>query len=220
MKHEFFLELISKSGRNDFFLAVSLLFILGGVVNIGITGFLFAIPFLFTFFMLVKHYSRQSKYSLIILVVTVCVFFIWNKPKNTLIFPYLGSKAEVVSGWAYVKTYDSNNLHLIPPENIETWKKNLDSKYLLELVILDKNIELTMDRVELTYPEFVLSLTIIFTDSNGVNYSIFPEELIKGVAINDIKSKQLKGVESYQSTWTEYLGNLMLWPMLPIIIFN
>lgn len=206
--------------HNVFFLAVSLLFILGGVVNIGVTGFFWALPFVFTFFILIKHYSRQSKYSLIILVVTVCVFFIWDKPKNTLIFPYLGSKAEVVSGWAYTKTYDSNSLHLIPPEDIEFWKEQLDSKYLLELVVLDKNIELTMDRVEFTYPEFVLSVRIIFTDADGVNYSIFPKTLIKGVAIGEIKSEQLKGVESFQSTWTEYLGNLMAWPMLPIIIFN
>ena len=206
--------------HNVFFLAVSLLFILGGVVNIGVTGFFWALPFVFTFFILIKHYSRQSKYSLIILVVTVCVFFIWDKPKNTLIFPYLGSKAEVVSGWSYTKTYDSNSLHLIPPEDIEFWKEQLDSKYLLELVVLDKNIELTMDRVEFTYPEFVLSVRIIFTDADGVNYSISPKTLIKGVAIGEIKSEQLKGVESFQSTWTEYLGNLMAWPMLPIIIFN
>ena len=219
MRYEIFLELTSKV-RNVFFLAVSLLFILSGAVNVGLTGFLFAVPFLVAFFVLIKSYSKKYKYSLLAVVAIVCVFFIWDKPNDKIIFPYIGAKAEVVSGWAYAKASDSNYFHLIPPESIDSWQNQSDDTSPLELVILDKNLELTMERVESEYPTLVLSFTIVFIDSNGVNYSIFPETLQKGISLGDIKSAELKGVESFQSIWTRNLGLLMLWPILPKIIFN
>ena len=219
MRYQIFLDLTSTI-RNVFFLAVSLLFILSGAVNVGLTGFLFAGPFLIAFFILIKNYDKKYKYSLITLVAIVCAFFIWNKPYNKIIFPYIGSKAEVVSGWAYVKTSDSNHFHLITPESINSWQDESDNINILELVVIDKNLQLTMDRVESKYPSLVLTLYIFFTDSNGVNYSIYPETLIKAIAVGDIKSDELKGVESFQSTWTKYLGTLMVWPILPMVVFN
>ena len=221
MRYEIFLDLTS-TVRNVLFLAVSLLFIFSGAVNLGFSGFLFAIPFLIAFFILIKNYRKKYKYSLITVVAIICVFFLWNKPNNKIIFPYIGSKAEIVSGWAYVKTSDSNYFYLITPESIDWWQNESDNSYPLELVVLDKSLELTMDRVEpeIEYPTFILSLKIFFTDSNGVNYYIYPEELLKGIAVGDIKSDELKRVESFQSIWTNYLGNLMYWPMLPMMLFN
>jgi hypothetical protein len=211
---------LTSTVRNVFFLTVTLLFILSGAVNVGLTGFLFALPFVIAFFILIKNYNKKYKYSLITVVAIICVFFIWNKPYNKIIFPYIGSEAEVVSGWAYVKTSDSNYFHLITPESIDSWQNESDNINLLELVVLDKNLQLTMDRVELEYPTLVLSFKIFFTDSDGVNYSIYPETLMEAIAAGDIKSDELKGVKNFQSTWTKYLGTLMAWPMLPMIMFN
>ena len=219
MRYEIFLALTS-TVRNVFFLTVTLLFILSGAVNVGLTGFLFALPFVVAFFILIKNYNKKYKYSLMTVVTIICVFFIWNKPYNKVIFPYIGSGAEVISGWAYVKTSDSNYFHLITPESLESWQNESDNINLLELVVLDKNLQITMDRVELEYPTLVLSFKIFFTDSNGVHYSIYPETLMEAITAGDIKSDELKGVKNFQSTWSKYLGTLMLWPMLPMIIFN
>jgi hypothetical protein len=221
MRYEIFLDLTS-TVRNILFLAVSLLFIFSGAVNLGFSGFFFAIPFLTLFFKLIKNYRKKYKYSLITITAIICVFFIWNKPNNKIIFPYIGAKAELVSGWAYVKTSDSNYFYLITPESIDRWKNESDNSKPLELVVLDKNLRLTMDRVEpeTEYPTFVLNFKVLFTDSNGVNYYIYSEELLKGIALGDIKSDELMRVESFQSIWTNYLGNLMYWPMLPMMIFN
>ncbi len=221
MRYEIFLDLTS-TVRNVFFLTVSLLFILSGAVNVGFSGFFFAIPFLIVFFKLIKNYSKKYKYSLITVVAIVCMFFIWDKPNNKIIFPYIDSQAEIVAGWAYIKTSDTNYFYLIAPESIDRWKNYSDNTSPIELVVLDKNLELTMVSVEseTEYPTFITYFKIIFTDSNGVNYYMYPERLLKGIAVGDIKSNELKGVKSFQSTWTKYLGNIMLWPMLPIIIFN
>ena len=63
MKYEIFVDLIP-SVRNAFFLAVSLLFILSGAVNLGLTGFIFAVPFLIAFHPSPNDYWRYTEETL------------------------------------------------------------------------------------------------------------------------------------------------------------
>tara|TARA_R110001583_G_C5365587_1_gene382102 strand:- start:13 stop:465 length:453 start_codon:yes stop_codon:yes gene_type:complete len=150
------------------------------------------------------------------------MFFAWNKSQNSLIFPYLNAGIEIPAEWAYVRVSDSTYHSLIPPEHINSWRADMksDPDYILWLAVSEKSIFATMNRVEVTHEMFVTRLSIIFKDPSGKMYSITPKALIKAVAIGSIKSSDLKGIENFQSTWSHYLGNLMFWPVFPILLFS
>ncbi|MBA6361993.1 hypothetical protein H4J49_19520 [Colwellia sp. BRX8-6] len=95
-----------------------------------------------------------------------------------------------------------------------------DPDYILWLKVSEKSIIATMSRVDISYEMNLTRLNVVFKDSSGMLFSITPKDLIKAVTIGTIQSKGLKGVESFQSTWSQYLGNLMLWPSLPLFIFS
>lgn len=222
MKHEFFLELISDSVRRIFFIVLSIIFILGGAVNIGATGLVFALPFIFILLNKLDYYGKLIKKITIIIMVIVCMFFIWNKPQNAFIFPHLSAEIEIPAEWAYARVSDSTYHPLIPPERISSWRTDMESEpdYILWLSVSEKNFIATMNRVEVSHEMFVTRLRIIFKDTSGKMYSITPKDLIKAVAIGSIKSSDLKGIENFQSTWSKYLGNLMFWPIFPILLFS
>ncbi|MEZ9369131.1 hypothetical protein AB4140_09955 [Shewanella sp. 10N.286.51.B2] len=220
MRLDLLIAFISKPTKDIVFLTVSLLFIFAGAVNLGFTGFLWATPFMVLFFIIIRDYHKRLKYSLIIIVSMVFAFFMWDKPTNKLIFPYLGAKVELVSGWGYQGAAYSNQFYLIKPDNIENWRQRSHTNDPFEVVLFDENVTLTMDRVEISHPSFGLSLGVIFTDANGNEFYISPDSLINSVAIGDILSEQLTGVESTQSAWSNNIGLLMAWPMLPVILFS
>ncbi|TWX45739.1 hypothetical protein [Colwellia hornerae] len=222
MKDEFFLELISESVRRIFFIVLSITFILGGAVNIGATGLVFAMPFIFILFNKLDYYQKFTKNITIVILSIICVFFVWNKPQNSLIFPHLNTEIEISAEWAYARISDSTYHPLIAPEHINSWKTDMKSEpdYILRLTVSEKNIFAVMNRVEITHEMFATRLRIIFKDSSGKMYSITPKALIKAVAIGSIKSIDLQGIENFQSTWSHYLGNLMFWPVFPVLLFS
>ncbi len=222
MKHQFFLELISDSVRRISLIALCIIFILGGAVNIGVTSLAFALPFVFILFYKLDTYGRAIKNRTIIVLSVVCMFFIWNKPQNSLIFPYLNAQIEVPAGWAYMRVSESTSHPLVPPEDINSWKTDMESDpdYILWLKVSEKSILATMHSVEIRYEMNLTRLNVVFKDASGKLFSITPKELIKAVAFGTIQSNDLNGVESFQSTWSQYLGNLMLWPSLPLFLFN
>jgi len=197
-------------------------FVLGGAVNIGITGLLFALPFMSYLFYKLDYFGTFVKNTTIIILSIVCTFFLWDKPQNSLIFPHLGAEIEVPAGWAYMRVSESTSHFLVPPDKINDWKADMESNpdYILWLKVSEKSIISTMSRVDITYEMNLVRLKVVFKDASGMFFSITPKELIKAVAIGTIQSKDLKGVESFQSTWSEYLGNLMFWPSLPFLLFS
>jgi hypothetical protein len=222
MMREYFLELILDTIGRIFFIVISIFFVLGGAVNIGITGLVFALPFIVYLFYKLDYYGTFVKNITIIVLLIVCTFFLWDKPKNALIFPHLGAEIEVPAGWAYMRVSESTSHFLVPPERINYWKADMESDpdYILWLKVSEKSIIATMSRVDISYEMNLTRLNVVFKDSSGMLFSITPKELIKAVTIGTIQSKNLKGVESFQSTWSQYLGNLMLWPSLPLFIFS
>lgn len=219
---EYLRELILDSTGRIFFIAMSIIFVLGGAVNIGATGLVFALPFVVYLFYKLNYYGASVKKTTLITLSIVCTFFLWDKPKNPLIFPYLGAEIKIPAGWAYMKTSENTSLTLVPPERINYWKKNMESDpgYILWLKVSNKSTIATMSSVEITYVMNLTRLHVVFKDASGKLFNITPKELIKAVAISTIKSKDLQGVESLQSPWSQYLGNLMFWPSLPFFLFS
>jgi len=210
--------------QKTFTISICALFIVGGAANNGMTGCLMAVPFLIVFFLKLKSYDTRIRVFWLLLLILICAPLEWNKPKNTILYPYLDTTAKIKSGWGYEKY--SDYYVLISPESIELERK---SKKILPLihsrniVVFDKDIRVKMDRMHVSHSEFQTRLLPVYLADDGAEYLIFSDDLTNGVSTGTIESSPLMGVESLQSSWTMSLSNLMLWPMatafIPLIFY-
>jgi len=205
--------------QKTFTISICALFIVGGAVNNGMTGSLMAVPFFIVFFLKLKSYDTRKRVFWLLLLILICAPLEWNKPKNTILYPYLNTEAEIKSGWGYEK--HSDYYTLISPEAIEfkiKSKKIPPFIHSRNIVVFDKDIRVKMDRMHVSHSEFSTHLLPVYLADDGTEYLIFTDDLFKGVSTGTIKSSALVGVDNLQSSWTISLGNLMSWPMAPAFI--
>ena len=196
---------------------------IGGATNNGFSSFVLVIPFIVIFFVKIKPLCHLYQILLLLFLTIVCSCLAWDKPKNILLYPYLNTEIEVMTGWAYIKTSDAMDYQLIAPSSINFWRDNIrheENYFDDELVILKKTIHLTMERVEALHVGFSTQLKPVFLDVKGNQFTLFSEDLYEGIRLGTIKSSALENVNSLQSKGTKYFGDLMFWPLLPLFIFE
>ena len=220
MKYILLLQFIPKNIRNILTIIVSIIFIAGGSINRGFSGFFWAIPFVVIFYKKLKHYTKYQQIILVAILLFVCVPLGWNKTNNTMLYPYIGSQAVFVAGWGYVQYSDSKYYSLLSPErakNFEIGKYDQDF-YSKPLATIDSALTMKMVEMDYSFADFGHQLIPVFVDSDGNKYKIYSRNFIEEIERGTIRSDDLEGVENFQSQWTEFLQNLMYWPMLPIIL--
>lgn len=206
-------KLLEIKFKDRFILPICFIFILGGAANIGLTSFFMSLPFWILFYWRLCNYKKQTKIIVLLVTILTCSPLI-PKEDNPLFFPDIGEKIQIDSNWVFKKYSDSKYLSL--------WKYDpLDNdSYATSTVQINKTIRLEMIKVSVSHPELGTSLWPVFIDKNGVEYTISESSLIEGVKDGSIISHDLIGTTNLQSRWTFYLGLLMGWPLIPIILLS
>lgn len=94
---------------------VSILFILGGLLNVGCTRYFFAIPFLGVIvFITIKNKSRWCFFWLVLISLLFGIRM-WSFEDNSYIFPINGTVIDLPSTW-YLIDYN-DGVHFIRPTN-------------------------------------------------------------------------------------------------------
>lgn len=219
----FLKKTFSCSSKNIFILIISIVFISGGAVNNGFSWFVPAIPFAVIFVLQLRYFSKKQTIWIVISMIVVCMPLAWNHSKNNILYPYLNTEVRFNSGWGYHQFYDSKYYSLVSPENISSSRKHevLQPKFYSQtLVLLEDSIPMHMSKMSVSHADFGTSLIPVFEDANENLFSIYAVNLIDGIQKGTIESNDLQAVENLQSLLTRCLGNLMYWPLIPIIILS
>ncbi len=219
---------------NILLLSISIVFMAGGAVNNGFSGFFFAIPFMILFLFQLRHFTLIQVMGILCLVLVLLIPLRWNQPENKLLYPYLGSVVEFQKEWGYEHYEDSHYTSLVPPKYAATSFD--DEGRLLDIPTATRDTPTTMRmvRMEVSTADFGMQLKPIFEDSQGQRFSVYSRELFEGIDEGNVVSNDLKKVnrkpvllggftensDPLQSRWSQYLGNLMYWPMAPVIIYT
>ena len=108
--------------------------------------------------------------------------------------------------------------YLFSPERISSSREH--DKSPPEFYIFEEAIQMHMVKMSVSHAELGTELKPIFFFFYRNLFSIFADNLIEAIKKGTIKSNDLQGVEDLQSLWTRCLGNLMYWPLIPMIILS
>ncbi len=215
--------------------SVSVLFSLGGAFNVGMTGFWTAVPFMVLLsFLTFKKNRIVFVYSLVFIL--VCITINLTIYKNPFVFPVLknGVQIEVVSDSLYRKFSDGSG-SFIKPDDVyinEPTKEQKDalnnfsnSDHSSSIEISDSAI-VSHDNMQVVFKlkkEQKLTIKGVHNfggiDSTNMNYlvtelgNMSEEEIEKG-------NIRITPEAAVQSKWSRYLGNLMYWPVFPVVILT
>jgi hypothetical protein len=207
-------------------IVVAVIFSLGGAVNSGWSSFYLAVPFMG--YLIYQSYKKSILIlSLSVLFVIVCIVTSKTLVKNPLIFPVLRGGEVTVVRDGFQRTFYDGSGGFIPFEELtvnepsESQKKIFDdfvtNSEQKSLTYFDSfNITVTkIKKGDIYKVTAVYHQTADFTDNISVVTEIGrfrledfrPESSRYSVDIN----KQI------QTSWSKYLGNLMYWPIFPIV---
>ena len=203
-------------------IGVSILFILGGSVNNGWTGFFWAIPFCVLLIFQLLKISRLIAVIVTAVVAAVSIF-VWEHPENKLIYPFLGSEVSFLPGWVDMQFSDSADRSLSPPEDAKFQLKHEKVQpefYARPSRVIENIVPMKLVSVKVTHADLGTQLLPIMEDIDGNRYSLADDELLEGIKNGTANSSDLQNIKSLQSSWSVWLGNLMFWPATPVIIFG
>lgn len=201
-------------------LIVCALFIWGGSINRGWSGFFWAIPFVVGLVILVWPWPVMYKIAVILTVAIPCGLFAWDKSHNSLLYPPLNNPVTFDSQWGVTNHGDANSLispdmtHIYTDENIH----GVINKHRFSALV--SPLTLTLVSVNVSNADFGENRIAVFVDETGNQYEVFEDTLLRGVEQGTVQSKALEGIKSLQSSWSKYLDMLMFWPMLPVIFMK
>ncbi|WNC67256.1 hypothetical protein RI845_12080 [Thalassotalea nanhaiensis] len=194
-----------------FLLPICFIFILSGAANNGFTSFFFALPFVVLFCIRLLSYKKETRNAILIVTALVCIPLL-PKEMNTLYYPNIGAEIQIDAAWGYAKYHDSEYLSLWKREFIESDSRaDIKGRFTAPLT-------LRMTKVSASHPSMGVSLWPVFVDSNGVEYTISESSLLSSLKDGSIQSHDFSGVNNLQSRWTFFLGLLMSWPLIFILI--
>ena len=199
---------------------VCALFILGGSINRGWSGFFWVIPFVLGLLVIIWPWSMTYKALAVLSVAIPCSVLAWDKSSNSLLYPYLSEQATFQVTWGLTSHGDVSDL--ISPDliHIYTSETRHGVMYQQQFTALTEPLTLTLQQVDVSNADFGEQRIAIFSDDAGHLYVVYEDSLLRGVAQGTVVSNALNGVTSLQSAWTRYLDLLMMWPMLPVILFS
>lgn len=218
-----------------FLIILSVIMSLGGAVNSGWSKFTWAIPFMIC---LVYLAYKQSKSLLLVSIVFVvlCITISKTQDRNPFLYPIISGGEVTIMQDGFQKTYhDDGSGGFTSYERITLNQPTKDEKKQLEDFKSDHTIRsLTMrDRaMETSIPG--AGMMIITKVSKGDVYKVsgvshsygdFSEHLNVRTSVgqftyNDIRDSLVTINKPLQSEWAKYLGNLMYWPVFPILGFS
>jgi hypothetical protein len=206
------------SSKTFFFsiiLFLSGLMVLGGAINVGMSGQFVTMWFLFPFFYSWRQLGKSTRIGSLAIVGILYVSFLWNHETNRIIFPVIGSEITLNDEWGYVKYGDSDIESLSEP-NDENRKVG---KYIKSAGSFKKSKVLEMVAVSVSHPSLVITYSPVFRDQQGNEYKIFARRLGEEITKGTVISPELEGLKhyEYQSKFSRWLSIVALWPALPFI---
>ena len=206
------------SGKTLFFsiiLFLSSLMVLGGAINVGISGQFVTIWFLFPFFFSWRQLGKSTRIGSLALVGILYILFLMNHETNRIIFPVIGSEITLNDQWGYVKFSDSDIKSLSVPND----DGRKIGKYIKSAASFNEAKVLEMVAVSVSHPSLVITYSPIFRDQQGNEYKIFAQSLEDEISKGTVISQELEGLAyyEYQSKFSRWLSIVALWPALPFI---
>ncbi len=208
------------------FIAVSIIFSLGGAFNVGMTGFWMATPFMLL--LVVLSLKRSRGYAVLSSVfVVICIIINLTIDKNPLVFPVLreGTQVEISKNSLYRKFNDESG-SFVKEEDIYTNKPTTEQQNQLDSFLKDDGASSTQisesDSIQTIYKlesnqRFPILGVYNFggIDSKNQNYLV---TIFGHVAEDEIREGNIRIIPDVpiQSRWSKYFGNLMYWPVVPI----
>ncbi len=225
----------SKNIINISFIIISILFSLGGAFNVGTTRFWMSVPFMFILILL--SFKRNIKYGIAtIIFIIVCIIINLTIYKNSFVFPILksGVSVEIQKDGLY-ESFSDGSGSFVDEKNIYINKPTQEQQEQLDNFLKDDSLSLIkiVDSATVSSDDIItihkvkagqkLPILRVFNfggiDSQNQNYlvtelgDINEDEIEKGSII--ITQNTL-----VQSKWSKYLGNLMYYPLVPILFLN
>lgn len=217
------------SPLNKFFVFFSAIMSLGGAFNSGWSSFYLAIPFMA--YLVYKGYkSGTSFFVASIIFVLACIAVSKTLEKNSFVFPVLKGGEVTVLKDGFQRTFQDGSGGFVAFENLTTNKPSNEQQKVFD----DFKTDPTRNKLEY-YDSFTSTITKIKKDEKYAVTGLFDQtddlsstvSIITSVGkfrIEDIDSKSatysIKLNKKLQTTWSKYLGNLMYWPVFPILIMT
>lgn len=216
------------TGKKIFIIILVILcipFIVSGALNVGLTGFWFATPFMVAIILLATKLGAKWR-SLSIYFVTFCILFSLTIYYNPLVFPVLwaGEKIEIVKDSLYQSFSDSSGGFTEKEYVYGNWPTPDQQKQLNNFLLNDSITSLTIidnngtpEQGHVLYKLKAgqkLSIKRIYNfggvDSTNKNYLLSD---IGSFNQEDIDKKYIKiNTGTIQAPWSIKIGDLMNWP--------
>jgi len=213
--------------------AISILFCIGGAFNVGMSGVLFAVPFMFLLGFICSGTSRGFFASLAFIL--ACFIINSNIYKNSFVFPILKNGVEIVVTHdnLFLKPSEGSGIFVEPGDAMLESLYKPETKYILNDFLKDG----TSSSMEIPYGAYSsenfhlikikkdkkLKINGVYNfggiDSENKNYIITEFGRVSEEEINKGNIKTVPDTP-LQSKWSVYLGNLMYWPVLPIALLS
>lgn len=198
-------------------LIVCALFIGAGAVNQGFSGFLLALPFVAGFIFTLKAFSLKRKVGYIAVVAIFSVPLAWNHEENKIIYPWLGTDFVAKCGWQAVEFeqgYTGHAYYTLIPQGTD-----INEQYVVSRQTIPCDSVWKLTRVFVHHP-----------DLGTLYYPVFSidgfEATMSGYQLNDafssklLEHSQIGSSYELQSSWTNSLSLLMMWPPLPVFVYT
>lgn len=217
------------SSLNKFFVVASAVMSLGGAFNVGWSSFYLATPFMA--FLVYKGYKRGTSFFVVsIIFILACITVNKTLEKNSFVFPILkGGEATVLKD-GFQRTFEDGSGGFIAFENLTI---NEPSDYQQKVFDEFRN-DPTRTKLKY-YDSFPVTITKI---KQGEVYKVvgifhqtgdFSDDIsiiteVGKFRVEDMdknsRTYSIQANKPLQTTWSKYLGNLMYWPIFPIVIMS
>ncbi|WP_318493375.1 hypothetical protein [Photobacterium leiognathi] len=192
------------------YLVTASLFILSlaGVVNQGVTYWLFAVPFIVLFICVcLLFYSQKTGFTVLGISALVLFYFSYNQSENPLIFPVLSKK--IVSSEC-----------LYPVKKYAEYQLLTQKQYDVLNSVVSRDDDVTMICNLNHLPRKVINKRnwpvndglFLMLNVDGVDYLMSQSTLDIINMSSDLPELQI------QAEWVSYLSGAMYWPAIPIIV--
>lgn len=216
-------------------IVVSLVFSLAGAFNVGMTGFWMATPFMVLLLVLSFKKSRKDFVFSSIFVV-VCIIINLTIDKNPLVFPVLreGTQIEILKNSLY-RSFSDKSGSFIEGKDVYINEPTADQQIKLDSFLKDNNVSsmqisdsaiVSSDNIQTIYKlkagqRFPVLGVYNFggIDSQNQNYLVMA---LGHVAEDEMQKGNIRIVPDVpvQSKWSKYFGNLMYWPVAPLLLLT
>lgn len=226
---------MGKLKLTNLLIVVSLVFSLGGAFNVGMSGFWMAAPFML--FLVVLSFKRSRKFFVFSSIfVVICIIINLTIDKNPLVFPVLreGTQIEILKNSLYRSFSDGSgsfiegkDIYINEPtteqrDQLDSFLKN-DRMSLMQIsdsaIVSSDNIQ-TIYKLKAGQRFSVLGVyNFGGIDSENQNYLV---TALGRVGEDEMQKGNIRIVPDVpvQSKWSKYVGNLMYWPVAPLLVLT